>query len=213
MSFDNNWLYSDVVKQHFMQPKNILRGNEQDFNWDGKGITGNIKCGDQMAVYITVDKEKGTISDCKWQTYGCASAIASTSVMSEMVKGMTLEDAFNLSPKDIAQKLGGLPDNKVHCSVLGDKALRMAINNYYSENDMRDKVSEDYAQMICECMEVTDHEIEEAVLEGARTFYGLQEMTKIGTGCGGCEEKATELMKSYIAEHFPENQSFSNTIQ
>ncbi len=205
MSFDSDWLYTDVVKQHFMQPKNILMGKEQDFKYDGKGMTGNIKCGDQMIVYIVIDKKKGIITDCKWQTYGCASAIASTSVMSEMVKGMTLEDAFNLTPKDVAKELGGLPDNKVHCSVLGDKALRMAINDYYSKNEMQDKVKEDFANIICECMEVTDHEIEEAVLEGARTFLQLQEMTKIGTGCGECEEKATQLMQSYIVEHFVQN--------
>ncbi len=204
MNFDSSWLYSDIVKQHFMQPKNLFLGSDQDFEWHGKGTTGNIKCGDQMIVYIVVDREREIITDCRWQTYGCASAIASTSVMSELVKGMSLDDAFRLSPKDIAKKLGGLPDNKVHCSVLGDKALRMAINDYYRKNGLEDRVREEYAQVVCECLDVTDHEIEEAVLEGARTFLDLQERTKIGTGCGGCEEKATELLKDYMAEHFPD---------
>ena len=202
MSFDSDWLYSDVVRRHFIQPKNIFMGNDPDFEWHAKGVTGNVKCGDQMVVYIAVDKEKGIITDCRWQTYGCASAIASTSAMSEMVKGKTLDEAFRLSPKDIAEELGGLPENKVHCSVLGDKALRMAINNYYRENGLEDKICEEHAQIVCECMDVTDREIEEAVLEGARTYPQLQEMTKIGTGCGGCEEKATEWLERYIAEHF-----------
>lgn len=205
MSFNSNWLYSDEVKQHFMQPKNILMGKESDFKFDGKGMTGNIKCGDQMMLFIVVEHEKLVITDCKWQTYGCASAIASTSVMSEMVKGMTLDDAYNLSPKDVAKELGGLPDNKVHCSVLGDKALRAAINNYYATHGMSDKIITDEATTICFCMEVTDHDIEEAVLEGARDFNRLQEMTKIGTSCGDCIDNAKIVMKQYVDEHFTEN--------
>ena len=201
MSFDSNWLYSDVVKRHFMQPQNILF-DEKDFDFDGRGETGNIKCGDQMMVFIAVDDEKEIITDCKWQTFGCASAIASTSVMSEMVKGMPLDVAFKISPKDITKELEGLPDNKIHCSVLGDKALRMAINNYYETHGKLDKIVVEEAEIICECIGVTDHEIEEAVLEGARTFYEVQEMTKIGTDCGECEEKATDLINDYIERHF-----------
>ena len=198
------WIYSDKVKDHFMNPRNILR-DPKEFEFDGKGITGNVKCGDEMIMFISVDKEQGTIQDCKWQTYGCASAIASTSVLSEMVKGMTLDDAYKLTPKDITAELGGLPDNKIHCSVLGDKALRMAIDNYYIQNDMADKVETKEALIVCECMEVTDHEIEEAVLEGARSFYELQEITKISTGCGECRQDATMLMQQYISKHFDDS--------
>ncbi len=201
MSNQGGWIYSDKVKDHFMNPRNIL-DDEKGFNYDGKGMTGNVKCGDQMIVYIAVDKDKNVITDCKWQTYGCASAIASTSVLSEMVKGMDVDKAFKLTPKDINKELEGLPDNKVHCSVLGDKALRMAINDYYEKSDMPDKVIRQEAKIVCECMEVTDHEIEEAVLEGARTFYDLQEMTKISTGCGECRQDATILMNEYITKHF-----------
>ena len=201
MTDASGWIYSAKVKEHFMKPKNILV-DENDFNFDGKGTTGNIKCGDQMIVYISVDKEKNIIKDCKWQTYGCASAIASTSVLSEMVKGMDLDAAFKLTPKDITNELDGLPDNKIHCSVLGDKALRMAINDYYSKNEMENKVITEEAKIICECMEITDHEIEEAVLEGARTFYELQEITKISTGCGECRQDASLLMHEYISRHF-----------
>jgi NifU-like protein involved in Fe-S cluster formation/bacterioferritin-associated ferredoxin len=195
------WIYSDKVKDHFMNPRNILT-DEKAFAYDAKGITGNIKCGDQMIVYIAVDKETQTIADCKWQTYGCASAIASTSVLSEMVKGMDLDRAYRLTPKDIVNELGGLPENKIHCSVLGDKALRMAIEHYYRANGMADKVETKDAVVVCECMNVTDHDIEEAVLEGARTFYELQEKTKISTGCGECRQDASMLMQEYLAKHF-----------
>lgn len=176
----NNWLYSDIVKDHFMNPKNILI-DENNYEDDGKGTTGNVKCGDQMLMAIKVDKDKGIITDCKWKTYGCASAIASTSILSEMVKGMPLEKAFNITPKDIIQKLNGLPEHKIHCSVLGDKALRAAINNYYERNGMKDKIVVEDVRVICKCLNVTDREIEDAVLEGARSYMELQELTKIGT--------------------------------
>ncbi len=203
MTDQGGWIYSDTVKDHFMNPRNILR-DEKGFKWDGKGKTGNIKCGDEMIVFISVDKENNQINECKWQTYGCASAIASTSAMSEMVKGMDLDEAYKISPKDIVKELGGLPDNKIHCSVLGDKALRMAIDNYYVQNGMKEKVTTKEALIICECMEVTDHEIEEAVLEGARNFNQLQEITKISTGCGECRQDATMLMQEYVNKHFGE---------
>lgn len=203
MSSQANWVYSEKLKDHFINPRNILE-DEDSYQDDGKGIVGNMKCGDQMLVVIKVDKKKGIITDCKWKTYGCASAIASTSILSEMVKGMTMEQAYKLSPKDIAKELGGLPENKVHCSVLGDKALRAAINDYYKRNGMLDKVKNEEAKVVCECMNVTDKEIEEAVLEGAKTFLEIQEHTKAGTVCGKCKEDILQLLDEYKKEHFGE---------
>ncbi|MDD4289423.1 MAG: iron-sulfur cluster assembly scaffold protein [Atribacterota bacterium] len=203
MSSQANWVYSEKLKDHFINPRNILE-DEDSYQDDGKGIVGNMKCGDQMLVVIKVDKKKGIITDCKWKTYGCASAIASTSILSEMVKGMTMEQAYKLSPKDIAKELGGLPENKVHCSVLGDKALRAAINDYYKRNGMLDKVKNEEARVVCECMNVTDKEIEEAVLEGAKTFLEIQEHTKAGTVCGKCKEDILQLLDEYKKEHFGE---------
>ena len=204
MSNQSGWLYSEIVKDHFMNPRNILRDDE-NFVADGVGITGNIKCGDEMQFLIQVDKQKGVITDCRWRTYGCASAIASTSVLSEMVKGMKLEDAYRITTKDVVKNLGSLPEHKIHCSVLGDKALRAAIDDYYRRNGMNEKIKHEEARVICQCMNVTDHEIEEAVLEGARTYLELQERTKLGTVCGQCQEEATELLKKYIAKHFGDN--------
>jgi len=129
----NNWVYTDKVKEHFTNPKNVL-DNNSDFQYDGRGLVGNMKCGDQMLMVIKVDKATGTITDCKWKTYGCASAIASTSILSEKVKGMNIKDAYKISPKDIISELGGLPEHKLHCSVLGDQALRAAIDDYYKKS-------------------------------------------------------------------------------
>ncbi|HOZ49747.1 MAG TPA: iron-sulfur cluster assembly scaffold protein [Candidatus Hydrogenedentes bacterium] len=200
MSTHQNWAYTDKVKDHFMHPRNVLL--DEDYAEDGKGLVGNIQCGDEMMVAIQVDRKTGTITDCKWKTFGCASAIASTSVLSEMVKGMSLEEAFHVSPKAIAAELGQLPEHKIHCSVLGDKALRAAINDYYRRSGRPEKVVEEEARVICKCMNVTDHEIEEAVLDGARTFYELQERTKMSTVCGMCADEAATLLRHYVQKHF-----------
>ena len=198
---DQDWVYTEKVKDHFMNPRNVL-GNIDDYDYDGKGKTGNVKCGDEMLFVKKVDKEKGIITDCKWKTFGCASAIASTSVLSEMVKGMPLDEAYNIRPDDVTKELGGLPDQKVHCSVLGDKALRAAINDYYRRNGMEDKIQKEESRVVCECMNVTNHDIEEAVLEGARDYKKLQDMTKVGTVCGECEEDVTQVMNGYISQYF-----------
>lgn len=123
-------------------------------------------------------------------------------MLSEMVLGMTLDEAYTITAKDILNALGGLPDNKVHCSVLGDKALRIAIDDYYAKNGMDDRITTQNAKIVCECMQVTDEDIEHAVLEGARSFHELQEMTKIGTGCGECQEQAMAVLSGYIQKHF-----------
>lgn len=125
------FLYSNKVKEHFVNPKNFITDKEAA-KWnkeaDGIGEAGSPACGDVMKVWIKIKDNK--IIECKWQTYGCASAIASTSMMSEMVKGKTLEEAEKITPKQISDKLGGLPQIKVHCSVLGNDALKAAIKNY-----------------------------------------------------------------------------------
>ncbi|HEU4677766.1 MAG TPA: iron-sulfur cluster assembly scaffold protein [Candidatus Paceibacterota bacterium] len=126
-----SWLYSDVVKDHFFHPRNILL--DDGYECDGVGVVGSPACGDMMVVWIRVDAGTGRISECKWRTFGCASAIASTSMMSVMATeegGMTLRDAKRLMPEAILERLGGLPDRKYHCSVLGHHALREAVLDY-----------------------------------------------------------------------------------
>ncbi|MEL3907672.1 MAG: iron-sulfur cluster assembly scaffold protein [Treponemataceae bacterium] len=188
----NDWLYTDVVKEHFMHPKNMLTVPEKEWASDGRGLIGNIKCGDQMLFLIRV--KDGVIEDCKWKTYGCASAIASTSILSEAVKGMKLEDAYKLGPKEIVAKLGGLPENKIHCSVLGDKALRAAIDDYLEKNKLPPLKGKEATEVLCSCLNITSRDVEEAYKAGAKTWEALQERTKIGTVCGSCKNKTLEFL-------------------
>ena len=123
-----SWVYSDIVKEHFLNPRNFLMGDEAAFDCDATGIVGNPICGDQMKMFIKVKNDK--VVDVKWKTYGCASAIASTSALSELVKGKTLDEALKIGPEEIAEFLGGLPKHKFHCSVLGHEALAAAVENY-----------------------------------------------------------------------------------
>jgi nitrogen fixation NifU-like protein len=189
-----DWLYSDIVKQHFSDPKNVLLEDESAFNNNGRGQTGNIKCGDQMLMLLDIQDD--IIKDVRWKTYGCASAIASTSMLSEMIKGMSIREAYNIKPEQLAEKLGGLPDNKIHCSVLGDKAVRAAIDDYLSKTGRAGMLKEDAVE-ICHCIGITDKDIENAFKNGAHTWEALQAATKIGTGCGECKDKALELLHEY----------------
>jgi nitrogen fixation NifU-like protein len=190
-----DWVYTETVKDHFTNPRNILE-DENAFKPDGRGIVGNVKCGDQMLMVIKVADNK--ILECKWKTYGCASAIASTSMLSEMVKGMSLEKAYQIKPADIVNKLGALPEHKIHCSVLGDRALRAAIEDYYRKSGQEDKIKKEKATIVCQCMNVTDKDIEQAVKDGAHTYEELQYRTKLGTVCGQCKEKAEDLLHEYV---------------
>ncbi len=128
------WLYTEKVKDHFFHPRNIFytdkEAQEYEKKADGVGQVGSPACGDVMKLYIRVDKRSQKIKECRWKTFGCASAIASTSIMSEMAIGKTLEQAKKITPQDIVKALGGLPARKIHCSVLGDQALRAAIEDY-----------------------------------------------------------------------------------
>ena len=125
-----DWVYGDIVKDHFLNPRNFLMGDESKFEADAVGIVGNPICGDQMKMYIKVKNDK--IADIRWKTYGCASAIASTSALSEIAKGKTLDEALRITAEDIDEYLGKLPKHKFHCSILGHDALKEAINNYRS---------------------------------------------------------------------------------
>lgn len=141
-SCSKNWVYSDIVKEHFLNPKNFLMGDETKFKHNAEGTVGNPICGDQMKMYLVIKQEKDLntniishiIKDVKWKTYGCASAIASTSALSELVKGKTIEEALKIDADAINDYLGGLPKHKFHCSVLGHEALASAIKNYQSKN-------------------------------------------------------------------------------
>ena len=158
------------------------------------GEVGSLACGDQMRVGIKV--KDGKISDLRWLTYGCASAIASTSMMSEMAIGMTLKEAYSLTPKAIMDKLGGLPEHKFHCSVLGDKALRAAIDDYLEKNGLENPYKATSAVIICECKNVTDQMIESLVREDkVKSVEDLKALKGAGSGCGKCVGKLKEAIE------------------
>ncbi|MCL2139080.1 MAG: iron-sulfur cluster assembly scaffold protein [Treponema sp.] len=186
-----DWIYSDEVKEHFTNPRNALLDAEDSFPANARGKTGNIKCGDEMLMLLKIDND--VISDVRWKTFGCASAIASTSMLSEMIKGMSIEDAYKIRPEDLVEKLGGLPAVKIHCSVLGDKALRAAIDDYLAKTGRPGMLCEPVTE-ICHCLGITDKDIENAFQNGAKNWEQLQQATKIGTACSGCKEKAMELL-------------------
>ena len=137
-----SWVYSDTVKDHFINPRNFVSGEEPEWEFDGVGEVGSPACGDVMRIWIKVkevDDTKRTnhgavkIINMGWKTFGCASAIASTSILSEMVLangGMIIDEARKITAGDIVAALGGLPSEKIHCSVLGDQALEKAIEDY-----------------------------------------------------------------------------------
>jgi nitrogen fixation NifU-like protein len=194
MSDAFKWLYSDVVKDHFTNPRNVYEPDEP-YVPDAEGTVGNIKCGDQMMFLLRIADD--VITDVRWKTYGCASAIASTSMLSEVIKGMPISEAYAIKPADIARRLGGLPENKIHCSVLGDKALRAAIDSYLEKTGRAGAFTGEDAVVVCSCLNITDKDIEVAVKAGARDWLALQEATKIGTVCGECRIKGEELLHEF----------------
>jgi len=199
--------YSDTVKEHFFHPHNFLE-DEAGYAADGTGMVGSPACGDVMRVWIKVDKKSARIKECKWKTFGCASAIAATSMMSDMVienGGLTLEKARAIRPQDIMTRLGGLPARKIHCSVLGDKALRSAINDYYRKSGQPEKVEVEHGRVIDKVLNITDHDIEEAVLEGADTLEKVQAKTKVGLGDPTCIPEVEQLIRFY-REKYCENE-------
>ena len=140
---DTNWVYSDKVKEHFFNPKNLVKDTSKLKGYDGIGQVGSPACGDMMKFFIKVDKKSEKIINLKWQTFGCGSAIGSTSMLSEMVLekgGMKLDEALKLTPMDIVKKLDGLPTHKIHCSVLGDQGLRAAINDYFKKTNQEKRM-------------------------------------------------------------------------
>ncbi len=173
------WDYTDKVNEHFRNPHNVGKVE----NPSGVGEVGSLACGDALKLMFKLDDE-GRISEARFQTFGCASAIASSSALTDMILGKTLEEAEKLTNKDIAEYLGGLPKQKVHCSVMGREALEAAIYNYRTGKKW-DKAIE--GEVICHCFGVTDKEIEKVVREhDVTTVEQLTDTCKAGGGCGNC---------------------------
>ena len=185
------WEYTDKVKEHFLNPRNA--GEVE--NPDGVAEVGSMACGDALKLTFKVD-EQGKISEAKFQTFGCASAIASASALTEMLKGKTVEEAEKITNQDIAEYLGGLPKEKMHCSVLGRQALEQAIGHY---RGTAPKVQE--GEIVCECFGVTDREIEKAVRENnLSSVEEVTNYTKAGGGCENCHDKIREIIARVRSE-------------
>lgn len=201
----DTWAYTKEVKEHFFKPKNILWENPKEAKYDAEGIVGSPACGDVMRVWLNINSKKDTIAEFKWRTFGCASAIASTSMLSVMITekgGMKIEKALKIKPQDIMKRLGGLPDRKIHCSVLGDKALRAALNNWFKKTRQFSRIVVDGRQIIDPNTKTTEADIEEAVLEGATTLLAVQKRTKVGIGYPECLPKVEELIRFYREKYF-----------
>ncbi|MCX7044153.1 MAG: Fe-S cluster assembly protein NifU [Candidatus Sumerlaeota bacterium] len=193
------WNYTDKVMDHFANPRNV--GEIKDP--DAVGEVGSLACGDALRLMLKVDSGE-RIEEAKFQTFGCASAIASASALTEMILGMKIDEAARVTNQDIANYLGGLPEQKMHCSVLGREALEMAIHNYRTGEVA---VARKEGEIVCVCFGVTDKEIERVVRENSlTTVEQVTNYCKAGGGCGGCHgqiEKIIEKIKGEAAAAAP----------
>lgn len=199
------WYYSETVKDHFFNPRNLLLDDPKEGEFNAAGLVGSPACGDMMRVWLKVDPETERISDFKWRTFGCGSAIAATSMFSVMVTengGITLEEARNVRSQQITERLGGLPARKIHCSVLVDKAFQKAANNFYRSSRKFEKIIIEGAKVIDPATQTTDRDIEEAVLEGARDLESVQNKLKVGIGNSEAAAEAEELIRFYGEKYY-----------
>ncbi len=198
------WEYTDKLKDHFLNPRNV--GDVE--NPDGAAEVGSIACGDALKLSFKLDENK-RIQEVRFKTFGCASAIATSSALTEIVKGMTLDEALKVTNQDIATYLGGLPQEKMHCSVMGKQALEKAIENYLGA-----PATEPGTRIICECFGVTEKEIERAVKENnLSTIEEVTNYTKAGGGCGNCHDAIRQIIERVRAEAKPADRPKLTNIQ
>lgn len=191
------WEYTEKVRELFLEPKNI--GEIE--NPDGVGDVGSIVCGDALRLTLKIDKETDKITDAKFQTFGCASAIASSSALTELIKGKTIDEALKISNQDIANFLGGLPKEKMHCSVMGREALEAAIANYRGIP----AAVEEEGKVVCKCFHVTEEKIRKVAIENQlRMVDEITDFTKAGGGCGECRDDIEAILKEVWSLKLPE---------
>ena len=186
------WDYTEKVKEYYKNPKNA--GTIE--NPDAVGEVGSICCGDALKLFLKIDKNE-IITDAKFQTFGCGSAVASARALTEIIIGKTVQEAEKVTNQDIADVLGGLPKQKMHCSVMGKEALEAAIDDYRGETPGR-KLEE---KIICNCFGVTDNKIREVIRENdLKTIEEITNYTKAGGGCGKCVDNIQKILNEELAK-------------
>ncbi len=203
------WDYSEKVMDHYRNPRNV--GSIE--NADAIGIAGSLTCGDQLKIYLKIEDD--IVTDAKFQTFGCGSAVASSSILTEMIIGKPVEEVLKITNKDIADELGGLPPEKMHCSVMGYEALEDALKNYKSEGyedleDMRSAKQEE--KIVCTCFQVTENMIWDAIKQnGLKTVEEVTNYTKAGGACGKCKGLIQDIIDTYYNKERSDVQKLTPT--
>ena len=186
------WDYSEKVLDHYRNPRNVGKIDNADLI----GEAGSLACGDSLKLYLKLDGNK--IVDAKFQTFGCGSAVASSSILTEMIIGKTLEEAKNITNKDIAEELGGLPQEKMHCSVMGHEALEDALKKYYGDKYKEEITEKTADKIVCTCFNVTENQIWEAIkINNLKTVDEVTNYTKAGGACGRCKGTIQDIIDTY----------------
>ena len=198
------WDYSEKVMDHYRNPRNVGKIDDADL----VGEAGSLACGDSLKLFIKLEDNK--VVDAKFQTFGCGSAVAASSILTEMIIGKTLDEVKKITNKDIANELDGLPPQKMHCSVMGREALEDALKKYYGEDSEEweelelEVHSHDHAgeKIICNCFNVTENQIWEAInVNGLTTVEEVTNYTKAGGACGRCKGIISDIIETYLKKN------------
>ena len=188
------WDYSEKVMDHYRNPRNVGKIDDAD----AIGEAGSLACGDSLKLYLKVDN--GIVTDAKFQTFGCGSAVASSSILTEMIIGKPLEEVKKITNKDIADELGGLPPEKMHCSVMGHEALEDALKNYF-DDFMEFNYPETQDKIVCQCFDVKESQILEAIkTNNLKNVEEVTNYTKAGGACGKCKSVIQSMIEDYWAK-------------
>lgn len=197
------WDYSEKVIDHYKNPRNVGKID----NADAIGIAGSLSCGDQLKIYLKI--QNGIVTDAKFQTFGCGSAVASSSILTEMIIGKPVDEVKKITNKDIADELGGLPPEKMHCSVMGYEALENALknwDNFTDLDDIRNKSKQKKEKIVCTCFGITENMIWDAIkTNDLKTVEEITNYTKAGGACGKCKSAIKDILETYYKKHIEES--------
>ncbi len=206
------WDYSEKVMDHYRNPRNV--GEIKDA--DAVGIAGSLTCGDQLKIYLKI--KDNIVTDAKFQTFGCGSAVASSSILTEMIIGKTVDEVRKITNKDIADELGGLPPEKMHCSVMGYEALEDALKKYKADGYVdldelnQDETADKKEKIICTCFQITENMIWDAIKQNnLKTVEEITNYTKAGGACGKCKEVIQDIINTYYNKEKSQNNTLTPT--